>query len=200
MGFTSTACSTTAAAPAGDFISYNAAGTLWGLFCERVHRTPDSVAYRQYHGGTGSWRDHTWRDVDTRTNQFRAALAAEELRPGDRVAVVLPNGVDWVCFDLAAHALGLVVVALYPHDTAASNAYILGHSLGCCWPILLPVGNHSWLSVPSSRRWSAYGFVRGMPNQWWRAFQSDPAVAPPMFSLLAVGRRHIPARRRRWRR
>lgn len=127
-------------------------------------------------------------------------MAAEELRPGDRVAVVLPNGVDWVCFDLAAHALGLVVVALYPHDTAASNAYILGHSLGCCWPILLPVGNHSWLSVPSSRRWSAYGFVRGMPNQWWRAFQSDPAVAPPMFSLLAVGRRHIPARRRRWRR
>ena len=30
--------------------------------------------------------------------------------------------------DMAAHASSLIVVGLYPHDSAASNAYILGHS------------------------------------------------------------------------
>jgi long-subunit acyl-CoA synthetase (AMP-forming) len=29
---------------------------------------------------------------------------------------------------MAAHALGLVVVGLYPHDTVTSNAYLLSHS------------------------------------------------------------------------
>ncbi|WP_159589704.1 AMP-dependent synthetase/ligase [Chelativorans xinjiangense] len=128
MGFTSTTRASATVAAASDFIGHKTAGTLWGLFCERVRRTPDSVAYQEYDESTRAWRDHTWRDVAARIKQFRAALAAEELRPGDRVAVVLPSGTDWVCFDLAAHALGLVVVALYSHDTAASNAYILGHS------------------------------------------------------------------------
>jgi long-chain acyl-CoA synthetase len=45
-----------------------------------------------------------------------------------REALLLPNGIDWVCFDMAAHASGLVVVALYPHDSPANNAFILSHS------------------------------------------------------------------------
>jgi long-chain acyl-CoA synthetase len=44
------------------------------------------------------------------------------------VAILLPNGIDWVCLDLAAHASALVVVGLYPPETAATNAHILGHS------------------------------------------------------------------------
>lgn len=116
------------AAAGRDLIVAPAAGTLWGLFCERVRRNPDAVAYRDYDSATGLWRDHTWQAIAARVDRFRAALAREELGAGDRVAILLPNGVDWVCLDLAAHAAGLVVVGLYPHDTAASNAYILGHS------------------------------------------------------------------------
>ena len=55
-------------------------------------------------------------------------MAKEGLQPGDRVAVLLPNGTDWVCFDMAAHGQGLVVVALYPYDSATDHAYILAHS------------------------------------------------------------------------
>ena len=112
----------------GNLVAAPQAGTLWGLFCERVRRCPAGIAYREYDPVTGNWRDHTWHTIAARVDRFRAALAQEKLEAGDRVAILLPNGIDWVCLDMAAHASGLVVVALYPHDNAASNAYILGHS------------------------------------------------------------------------
>ncbi len=111
-----------------DFIGCDEARTLWGLFCERVRCTPEGIAYREYDGVAGSWRDYEWQAIAKRTDRFRSALAHEGLTPGDRVAVLLPNSTDWVCFDMAAHSLGLVVVAIYPHDSAASSAFILGHS------------------------------------------------------------------------
>lgn len=116
-------------APAdGDMVTAHQAGTLWGLFCERVRRSPADIAYRDYDPVTKKWCDHTWQAIALRANRFRAALARENLRTGDRVAILLANGIDWVCLDMAAHASGLIVVGLYPHDNAASNAYILGHS------------------------------------------------------------------------
>ena len=112
----------------GDVVAARQAGTLWGLFCERVRRCPVGIAFRDYDPIAENWCDHTWHTIAARVDRFRAALAREELEAGDRVAVLLPNGIDWVCLDMAAHASGLVVVGLYPQDTAASNAYILGHS------------------------------------------------------------------------
>jgi len=115
-------------AVSGDAIGACQASTLWGLFCERVRRSPDAIAYRDYNSTEGGWRDHTWLMISERVDRFRAALAQENITVGDHVAVLLPNGIDWACLDLAAHGSGLVIVGLYPHDTAASNAYILGHS------------------------------------------------------------------------
>ncbi len=113
---------------ASDLIDAKAAGTLWGLFCARVRRSPDTVAYRDYDGSAQCWRDHSWRMMAARVDLFRRAFAKEDLRVGDRVAVLLPNGIDWVCFDMAAQGQGLVVVALYPYDSTADHAYILAHS------------------------------------------------------------------------
>jgi len=112
----------------GDIVGAHQAGTLWGLFSERVRRSPADIAYRDYDPVTQNWRDHTWQAIAARVGRFRAALAREKLEAGDRLAILLSNGVDWVCLDMAAHASGLIVVGLYPHDNSASNAYILGHS------------------------------------------------------------------------
>lgn len=112
----------------GNVVAAREAGTLWGLFCESVRRWPAGIAYRDYDPLARKWRDHTWQTIAARVDRYRAALAQEKFEAGDRVAILLPNGIDWVCLDLAAHASGLVVVGLYPHDSAASNAYILGHS------------------------------------------------------------------------
>ena len=113
---------------ADDMIDAAQAQTLWGLFRERIGQSPDAVAYRHFDRAQERWVDHTWAAIGERVDRFRAALAMENIRPGDRIAILLPNGVDWVCLDVAAHASGLVVVGLYPHDTAVSNAQILGHS------------------------------------------------------------------------
>lgn len=113
---------------APDMIGAVRAGTLWELFRERVQRSPQAVGYREYSLTEKLWRDYMWHMVSERVDRFRAAFAKERLNAGDRVAILLANGVDWVCTDLAAHGSGLVVVGLYPHDTAASNAYILGHA------------------------------------------------------------------------
>ena len=109
-------------------IAASQAATLWELFRERVRRCPDAIAYRDYDYTKRVWRDHSWRKISERVDAFRAALASANVNPADRVAILLPNGIDWACLDIAAHGSGLVVVGLYPHDTVASNAYLLGHS------------------------------------------------------------------------
>jgi len=111
-----------------DCISAELARTLPGLFNERVRRTPESVAYRQFDRDAQRWCDHTWESVQKSAAQLQLAMEREGLTAGDRVAILLPNGVDWVAFDMAALGLGLVVVPLYAHDSVANVSYILGHS------------------------------------------------------------------------
>lgn len=55
-------------------------------------------------------------------------MARSGLKPGDRAAVLLPNGTDWVAFDLAAMANGLVTVPLYAHDSPEGIAFVLADS------------------------------------------------------------------------
>ncbi|MFE8033376.1 AMP-dependent synthetase/ligase [Thiohalocapsa marina] len=107
-------------------IGATTAGTLPGLLHQRVARTPQQIAYRAFH--RGAWRDYSWQEIAERVARWRHALAAEGLRPGERVALCLPNGVDWVCFDQAAQGLGLVTVPLYSTDSPGNLRHILTDS------------------------------------------------------------------------
>lgn len=108
-----------------DIIPVEIAGTLAGLFQERVRRSPDRPAYRWFDRRSGQWRELDWRGMGLRVARWRAALAGEGLKAGERVAIQLRNGVEWLCFDQAAQALGLVVVPLYTDDRPDNVAYIL---------------------------------------------------------------------------
>lgn len=129
-----------------DAIPWQQAGTLAGLLRERLVRSPHGVAYRHFAGN--AWQALTWTDVAQRVGRFQAALRGERLPAGTRVAVMLPNGPDWVCFDLAALALGLVVVPIYRDDRPDNAAYVLEHSGAALllaesaaqWRALLPHG------------------------------------------------------------
>lgn len=110
---------------AKDFIDANSAGTLPALFAERVRLSPEAVAYQQYDVTTETWRSFTWREVREQVSRWRQALEQEGLQPGERVAVMLKNSVEWICFDQAAQSLGLVVVSLYTADTTDDIVYIL---------------------------------------------------------------------------
>lgn len=109
-------------------IAPDRAKTLPGLFRERVAATPDKPAYRQYDASSESWKSFTWREVATEVARWQAALVREGLVPGDRVAVMLRNSVEWVIFDQAALGLGLVTVPLYPDDRPDNAAWILDHA------------------------------------------------------------------------
>ncbi|MFP5381311.1 MAG: AMP-dependent synthetase/ligase [Gammaproteobacteria bacterium] len=102
--------------------------TLPGLFRARVAATPDQVAYRQFDEARGEWVAFTWAEVAAQVARWQAALTKEGLVPGDRVAVMLKNCVEWVIFDQAALGLGLVTVPLYLDDRPENAAYILDHS------------------------------------------------------------------------
>jgi len=105
-----------------------ALATLPGLFRARVAASPDQVAYRQFDDGKAGWVSVTWAQVAAEVARWQAALTREGLVPGDRVAVMLKNCVEWVIFDQAALGLGLVTVPLYLDDRPDNAAYILDHA------------------------------------------------------------------------
>ena len=124
-----------------DFIAAETAVTLAGLFRERVKRSPNKLAYRQFDQDTGQWCDSTWQEMATEVARWQDALANEGLQHGDRVAVLLRNCKEWVTFDQAALGCGLVVVPLYTDDRPESAAYILNH---CGAKVLLLLGEEQW--------------------------------------------------------
>lgn len=102
--------------------------TLYGLFQARVAASPDKVAYRQFDAKSESWLAFTWTQVAVEVARWQKAFAKENLAPGDRVAVMLKNCVEWVIFDQAALGMGLVTVPLYLDDSPENAAYILDHA------------------------------------------------------------------------
>ena len=108
-----------------DLINVDSAGTLDGLFFERVRRSPDDTAYRYFDKTGHTWRDCSWHEAGGQVARWRAAIAAEGFEEGDRAAIQLRNGIDWVCFDQAVLGEGLVSVPLYTEDRPDNIAYIL---------------------------------------------------------------------------
>ena len=111
-----------------DIISTEIAGTLDGLMAQRVRRTPNNVAYRHFDTDSKAWCDTSWGEVGKQIARWRSALAAENLLPGERVAVHLRNSKEWVYFDQAALACGLVIVPLYTDDRPDNIAYMMSDS------------------------------------------------------------------------
>lgn len=103
-------------------------GSLYGLFRARLAATPDAMAYRQYDDAADIWTGFTWAQVAGEVERWQRALVREGLVPGDRVAIMLKNCVEWVIFDQAALSLGLVTVPLYLDDRPDNAAYILDHA------------------------------------------------------------------------
>jgi len=99
---------------------------LSDLLWFRLQATPAAPAYLQHNGR--QWVATTWADIGREVARWQTALAREHLKPGDRVALCLRNGVEWVLFDQAALSLGLVTVPLYFDDRPDNMAWCLNDS------------------------------------------------------------------------
>jgi len=107
------------------YISANLAGTLDGLFRERLRRSEQETAYTYYNENSKSWTDLSWADIGQRVGLWQAAFKKTSLIAGDRVAILLRNRPCWVTVDQAALGLGLVVVPLYIEDRPDNIAYVV---------------------------------------------------------------------------
>ncbi|WP_138735937.1 AMP-binding protein [Modestobacter excelsi] len=70
----------------------------------------------------------SWAELDARVDRAAAGYLDRELHPGDRVAVQLRNGVDWVVAVMGALRAGLVVVPVNTAFTDPETEHLLGDS------------------------------------------------------------------------
>ncbi|MEN9592623.1 MAG: hypothetical protein RJA21_1097 [Gemmatimonadota bacterium] len=77
---------------------------------------------------TNGERTWTYQQVDTDASSLAAAFSELGLGTGDRIAVNLPNGVEWIIATLAAAKLGAVVVPVSPQLSMHELRYQLRHA------------------------------------------------------------------------
>ncbi|HKW33533.1 MAG TPA: AMP-binding protein [Candidatus Acidoferrum sp.] len=94
----------------------------------------------------------TGSELLRQVQQVRAFLRNSSVQPGDRCALLAPNSIRWVVFDLALMAEGMVVVPLYSRQAAGELAAMMKD----CQPRLLFVNDaelgetvaHAWRETP----------------------------------------------------
>lgn len=111
-----------------DVIDRQTATTLDELFRERVRRSANKTAYRQYDAQYDQWYGLTWAEIASQVERWQVALHEAGLVKGDRVAICLKNSIEWIVFDQAALRLGLVVVPIYIEDRPENISYVLHNS------------------------------------------------------------------------
>ena len=99
--------------------------TLAAAFNQRVVLSPDKTAYIEFNYQTKQWQNYSWREVRDLSASIQAWFTELGLKTGDRIAIMLPNGVMWVAVDQAAAGLGIITVPLYPNDREDNIHYIL---------------------------------------------------------------------------
>jgi len=107
-----------------DYITPEVAKSLPGLFQQRVKRSANAIAYG-YHDGKHEWIDLSWQHIADQVTKIQQAIRQEQLEKGDRIAIMLRNCPEWVMFDIAAMACGLVTVPLYTNDRPDNVAYVI---------------------------------------------------------------------------
>src|SRR5262245_57277352 len=102
--------------------------TLPALLQWRIAVTPHLEAYRSFDRRAGRWVSLTWQEFGQLVAHWSRALEAEQLAHGDRIAILVPNGIEHVAMDQAALSRGLVPVPLHAIDNPDSIVYILEDS------------------------------------------------------------------------
>lgn len=66
-----------------------------------------------------------YRELGALVERARRALWARSVRPGDRVAVIANNRVEWAVLSFAVHSLGAVYVPMYEAQAPSEWEFIL---------------------------------------------------------------------------
>jgi long-chain acyl-CoA synthetase len=104
--------------------------TLPALLCHQAERLGPRVALR--YKKLGIYHDISWRDYHEQVTACAAALIRAGIAPGDRVATLAENRVEWLVADLAALYIGASTVPLHASLSARQVHYQLADA-GVRW-------------------------------------------------------------------
>ena len=105
--------------------------TIVDAFIRNGQRHPDRPAMRHCpdeRSTAGEWKAITWAEYLLAARQVAGGLAELGVGPGQRVAILSANRVEWHLADLGTLLNGSVTVPVYPTSSPAQVAYILGHA------------------------------------------------------------------------
>ena len=99
---------------------------LGAIFFRRVAELGDRTFVKLQRGER--FQEISWRDFGAMVQNVLSALHAIGLAPGERVAIIGENSLEWLCVDLATLAGGLPNVIVSPALSDVMLLKILGHS------------------------------------------------------------------------
>jgi len=120
----------------------------------------------------------TGTDLLAKITLARAFLSSHGLRKGDRVALLAPNGIDWIAMDLAIIAEGLIVVPLYSRQAPSELVAMMkdcSPALICCGDAPLRDGIlQSWSQAPAQ---SLFEEIFGADETGTTRARTEPALS-----------------------
>ncbi len=100
-------------------------GTLVQLLIQRARNASAvGVAYKK----DGRWHDVTFAQLLEEVKALSAALVAQGVNPGDRVALFANTSLQWLVCDVAISAARAITVPIYGSSTPDECRHILSHS------------------------------------------------------------------------
>lgn len=99
---------------------------LAALFFRRVEELQDRTFLKLQRGQR--FEEISWRDFGAMVQKILLGLVSMRLAPGERVAVIGENSLEWLCADLATLSAGFPNVIVSPGVSDALLLRILGHS------------------------------------------------------------------------
>ncbi|HEY9084902.1 MAG TPA: long-chain fatty acid--CoA ligase [Candidatus Tyrphobacter sp.] len=76
----------------------------------------------------GKWTPTSSTTLLTRVERLASSLEDAQMQPGDRIALISHDCVDWIVCAFGTLFAGCVVVPIYPTQALDQTAFILGHS------------------------------------------------------------------------
>lgn len=107
------------------YLMFEDDATIADVFALRCRTSPNAPAYREYDSASKDWRGVTWREIGDLVARAREGLRRDGFQTSERIAIMMKNSINWVLFDQAAFAHGMVPVPLFVDDRPDNVAYIL---------------------------------------------------------------------------
>ena len=129
-----------------------------------------SREYLRYWDG-GAWRSVSWSEAVDNAMRIAAGLVEAGLQPGESVALMAENRVEWLYCDLGIQAAGCVTVPIYPSSQPRVVRHIVTDSAA-----RLAIASEALagkFAIADPLRWVS--FIEGDVRRW---LQRPPAAAP----------------------